>query len=393
MPRRKRKGSSRKRPLVFTESPVEVSRRFPSPVFAARNPVTADLVAVHEQQQLWVSPQIDPNAPRTPRRCRARRNKTACALDPLMQTQRRKEIVQRETTNHFTSLRFLKAQGDKAANWLTAARATESTDSSSETSTDSTPTDVDETSREGAQKQTRSAEKRRTPLGEIGIAGRTRAQRRRSQSESSRIVDRAFTENWQNNAGLASVSDAPGNNYNQCTRVAARQKENKSGRGDSDKLSSNQVKGENMITSDDDNTCRMNLITDKRKSHRTLQKHVVTTTSRSDEQSCRNTRGSTRNGRNCHSRFLLSETSSDSDTKSSKLQVARLCEISTSDDTDAGTGRDTSQQRQRRAKKTATKARILAYDTPEAEYGMSNSLRHRLKLLPEAARNKLMLCL
>ena len=52
---RRKKGSSRKRPLVFTESPVEASRHYPSPVFSARNPIGADVVSVKEKQQSWVS--------------------------------------------------------------------------------------------------------------------------------------------------------------------------------------------------------------------------------------------------------------------------------------------------------------------------------------------------
>ncbi|KAK3597626.1 hypothetical protein CHS0354_030176 [Potamilus streckersoni] len=60
MPRRRRKSiQAKKEPLVFTESPVNIVHRLPSPVLSARHPPTAQSVSVEDCLDVsWVSPQF-----------------------------------------------------------------------------------------------------------------------------------------------------------------------------------------------------------------------------------------------------------------------------------------------------------------------------------------------
>jgi hypothetical protein len=46
MGRRKKRDNSRKRSLVFEESPTEVQKHYGSPVFCVDNPITAESVPV-----------------------------------------------------------------------------------------------------------------------------------------------------------------------------------------------------------------------------------------------------------------------------------------------------------------------------------------------------------
>jgi hypothetical protein len=53
MGRRKKRDNSRKRSLVFEESPTELQKRYESPVFCVDNPITADSVPV-DGNVFWV---------------------------------------------------------------------------------------------------------------------------------------------------------------------------------------------------------------------------------------------------------------------------------------------------------------------------------------------------
>lgn len=85
--RKKRSNRSRKPPLIFSESPVDLSRRFTSPVSCAINPRTADIVSLNDlHHTTWVSPQFDLTRPPSVPRRRGRRRgqqtgkiRTACS--------------------------------------------------------------------------------------------------------------------------------------------------------------------------------------------------------------------------------------------------------------------------------------------------------------------------
>ncbi|ESO95328.1 hypothetical protein LOTGIDRAFT_232030 [Lottia gigantea] len=57
MPGRRKRRRSRKKSLVFTESPINNQKQLPTPVHCVDNPVTAKIVPV-EEDSLWVSPQF-----------------------------------------------------------------------------------------------------------------------------------------------------------------------------------------------------------------------------------------------------------------------------------------------------------------------------------------------
>ncbi|XP_061181345.1 uncharacterized protein LOC133189923 [Saccostrea echinata] len=81
MPRRRKKSSHLKAPLVFTESPVNKQRNLPTPVYCAQHPVT---VAQHSTSNVsWVSPQFNgvPGTVRGQRRARRRRISPPSLLD------------------------------------------------------------------------------------------------------------------------------------------------------------------------------------------------------------------------------------------------------------------------------------------------------------------------
>lgn len=89
MPRRRKKSSrsSRKPPLVFSESPLDRSLRFSSPTVGAVNPVTAEVITLQDDfATTWVSPQFDPTAPPSPRRRRGRRRVTETGRGACSQT-------------------------------------------------------------------------------------------------------------------------------------------------------------------------------------------------------------------------------------------------------------------------------------------------------------------
>ncbi|XP_072034123.1 uncharacterized protein [Amphiura filiformis] len=81
MPRKRTRHNSRKRSLMFTESPLNASQNYCSPVLGAIHPVTADTVPIDDDLDLcWVSPQFDPNCENTPlRRRRGQRSRAACS--------------------------------------------------------------------------------------------------------------------------------------------------------------------------------------------------------------------------------------------------------------------------------------------------------------------------
>ncbi|XP_062566188.1 uncharacterized protein LOC134228551 [Saccostrea cucullata] len=81
MPRRRKKSSHHKAPLVFTESPVNKQRNVPTPVFCAQHPIT---VGQHSTSNVsWVSPQFNgvPGTVRGQRRARRRRISPPSLLD------------------------------------------------------------------------------------------------------------------------------------------------------------------------------------------------------------------------------------------------------------------------------------------------------------------------
>lgn len=73
MPRRRKKSSHQKPPLIFTESPVNRQRNVPTPVYCAQHPISVPRQSV--QDMSWVSPQFNgvPGTTRGQRRARRRR--------------------------------------------------------------------------------------------------------------------------------------------------------------------------------------------------------------------------------------------------------------------------------------------------------------------------------
>ena len=304
-----------------------------------------------------VSPQIDPNAPYTPlRRHQSRRCRTACALDPT-QTQR-PEIARKETEVHYTSLQFIKDKGRK----LTRDGQTSSDDSSN----DLTLKEIDP---EESSPKARSAEKRRPPLVGHGIAGRTRGQRRRSQSGS----------NFNQFTDIDSVR------YNDKENACV--KENK--RSYQTNETSSDEENRNLVFSNDNGTCSPILSTkiNVNKSHRILRTRVEARISHTtDSSTSRTSQPRTDNDKSSSVPSLqtghFKSPKKSSGSRSSKYKMNGLL----SGESDCG---EKEEGRQRRT----TTGDVLAYDTPEAEYGITVSLRRRRRLLPTPAKNKLMMCL
>ncbi|XP_071809689.1 uncharacterized protein [Asterias amurensis] len=360
MARRKKKGNSRKRPLVFTESPVEASRHYPSPVFSARNPVGAELVPVTEKLQSWVSPQLDPNAPYTPPR-RQRRCRAACTLDPT-QTQRR-EITRKDAACHYTSLQFMKKAADKRGKIATGGELTSSSDSSVTLTVydlgSSSPTSNPLGLLSG--RESKSAEKRRPRVGELG---RTRAQRRRSRSET-------IHQTWNNPQRTNKDVDLP----LEAGSIRSGQEENNQRKFHNTR---HQIKESSSDNIDEDSdifpSTGKNVVNSRRVLRTRFNVGNTHATDSAEQKSMKRSslelRDSTSPEKNCRRRSMRQ-----------KLNA------SYSSDLDHGKKKSYWPK----TKKSSSRGCVLAYDTPEADYGVGVSLRRRRNLLPTPAKNKLMM--
>ena len=307
-----------------------------------------------------MSPQLDPNAPYTPPR-RQRRCRAACTLDPT-QTQRR-EITRKDAAGHYTSLQFIKKAADKRGKIANGGELTSSSDSSvtlTEYDLESSPTSNPLGLLSGC--ESKSAEKQRPRVGELG---RTRAQRRRSRSEN------LIHQTWKNPSRTNKDVDVP----LEASSIRTGQKEN------NQRKFNNPGHQPKEISSDDINeesdcfpSTGKNVMNSRRVLRTRFNIENTHATDSAEQKSIKSSslecRDSMSPKKNCRRRSMRQ-----------KLNA------SYSSDLDHGKKKSYWPK----TKKSTSRGCVLAYDTPEADYGVGVSLRRRRNLLPTPAKNKLMM--